>query len=63
MDEVSFTEFKKAGFDTIVQRKSVIVTGDGDFGFIAIVRPSALMRQKLVGIAGLIEAARNNEEW
>lgn len=63
MKEVSWTEFRIASVAKIAQRKSVIVTSDGDFAFLAIVRPLAEMRSKLIALASQLEGGRDFEEW
>ena len=63
LQTVSWSEFKKAALERIVERQSVIVTGDGDFAFIAIVLPKEDMRDRVVGIASQIEAGRDHALW
>lgn len=63
MKEVSFSEFKNASLDRIRERQSVIVTGDGEFVFVAIVLPQQEMRTRIVALASQIEAGRDHEPW
>ena len=63
MREVSWTEFKKASFGEVVKRESVIVTGDGDFGFVAVIRPMSAMRGQGISLAGIIDASRDHDKW
>ena len=63
LKEVSWSEFKKASLEKIVERESVIVTGDGDFAFVAIVLPQQEMRTRIVAVASQIEAGRDHEPW
>lgn len=63
MKEVGFSEFKKASLQKIVERQSVIVTGDGELAFVAIVLPQQEMRTRIIALASQIEAGRNHESW
>tara|TARA_R100000687_G_C6340478_1_gene114011 strand:+ start:127 stop:291 length:165 start_codon:yes stop_codon:yes gene_type:complete len=47
----------------IKERKSAIVSGDGEMAFIAVVGPKEAMFDQVVAITSLIEAGREHEAW
>ena len=63
MKQGTYLEFKTAGLDRIKKRQCVIVTGDGEFAFVAIVLPQQEMRTRIVALASQIEAGRDHEKW
>ncbi len=63
MKEVSVSEFKKATYQEIMKRQSVIVTADGEFVFVAIILPQQMMRGKIISLGDIIEAGREHEPW
>ena len=63
MKEISWSEFKKTALEKIVTRECVIVTGDGDFAFVAIVLPQQEMKTRIIALASQIESGRDHELW
>jgi len=63
LDQISWTKFKKMALQDIKERKSAIVSGDGEMAFIAVVGPKEAMFDQVVAITSLIEAGREHEAW
>ena len=58
MKEISWSELKKATLAQIKEGQCLEVTGDGQMGFIIIVKPEGLMLDRIKAIASQIDSSK-----
>jgi hypothetical protein len=63
MRTISWTEFKKTKLDEMRKRESVIVTGDGEEIFIAIIGAEGNMHNTITSNASIIQAGKKAGSW
>ena len=62
MHEIKWFELKRANATDLVQGPCLKVIADGEPLFYLIVKPEGLMRDKVEGLAGLIDSGRDYKE-
>tara|TARA_R110000744_G_scaffold370655_1_gene481313 strand:- start:516 stop:710 length:195 start_codon:yes stop_codon:yes gene_type:complete len=63
MDTMKWSEFKQKNLDDMKKMKNVIVTGDGDEIFIAVIGSQHLMRNEIVARCEQIDKGRVALSW
>ena len=63
MQTISWTEFRKKPLLEVKKMKNVIVTGDGDEIFIAVIGAQQGMHDEVVSKCDIIDAGRDANPW
>ena len=63
MDTISWTEFRKTGMRELKKMRNVIVTGDGDEVFIAVIGSQFDIHKEVESKCDIIDNGRDHQSW